>query len=116
MGAQALRGQADAHQRRLEVALDIVRQRLERRDVQHAAAPLGILGRGLRRQLVQAPQKRGQRFARAGWRQDQRVLGLGDCRPALVLGGGWRGKGAFKPRPRGWAKSIQNPHHGARIS
>ena len=40
---------------------------------------------GVAREDVDAPQERGQRLARAGGRQDQRVLAAGDGRPALRL-------------------------------
>ena len=66
-----LHGDTEAHlrDRRLQVAVHIHRQRLQRRDVQsmHAA---GLCGGGAFRQLDQARQEAGQRLAAAG-RSDQ---------------------------------------------
>ena len=74
-GSQALRRQlrGDAAERQLEIALDVVRQRLERRDVDD----LGLVGRARRRPpaapAVDGREKRRQRLARAGRRGDQYV-------------------------------------------
>ena len=59
MPAAAAR-RADAGERRAQVALDVVVERLERRDVEHAQA----LAR-LRHEAVEEPQERGERLARA---------------------------------------------------
>ncbi len=83
-GAKAdLDRRADALERRAQVAIHVVRERLERRDVDQAnalAERLGVLGRGVRigrcapRELVDPPQERRERLARAGGRADQRVV------------------------------------------
>ena len=44
-------------------------------------------------QPIQAPQKRGQRLAAAGRRENQRRVAVGDCRPAKRLRGCRRLKG-----------------------
>ena len=49
----------DAGQRGAEVALDVDRQRLQRRDIQHAAARFARW-RGAEHEPVQAPQERGE--------------------------------------------------------
>ena len=82
--ALRLRDVGDAGQRRAQVALDVDRQRLERRDVEHAAALLGRRRR-LEHQPVEAPEKRGQRLAAAGRREDQRGLAARDRRPSELL-------------------------------
>ena len=74
---------ADPAQRRAQVLLDVVGQRLQRRDVHEPGALRGGLGD----QPVQAPQERGQRLARAGGRGDQRVLARRDRGPGQRLGG-----------------------------
>ena len=51
-------------------------------------------------QPVQAPQKRGQRLAGAGWRQDQRVLSARNHRPAQALRRCGRVKDRLEPRRR----------------
>ena len=74
----------DAGERRAEVALDVVGERLERRHVQSRTAAR-VRRRRLRREAVERPQERGQRLAAAGGRRDQRVGAGGDGRPALDL-------------------------------
>ena len=75
-------GRADAGERRAQVALDVVVERLERRDVEHAQA----LAR-LRHEAVEEPQERGQRLARSRGRAHEHVLARRDRRPALRLRG-----------------------------
>jgi hypothetical protein len=74
---------ADRRKGLLEVFLDVARQRLERRDVEHLGA---VLQSGaLRQEPIDGRQKCGQRFAGSGGRGDERVLALADVRPALPL-------------------------------
>ena len=84
---------ADAGQRRAQVALNIVVQRAQRGDVEHAGAPALAVGA----QPVERPQERGQRLARPGGCQDQRVVARRDRRPALRLGRSRLGEGAPEP-------------------
>ena len=76
---------ADARQRRLEIAVDIVRQRLERGDVDD----LGRVGQAtieaLPDHVVDRRQKGGERLARSGWRGDEGVPAGLDRRPSLGL-------------------------------
>ena len=82
--AFAARDVRDADERRAQIALDVDGQRLQRRDVQHAAA-LARRGHRLEHQPVQRPEKRRQRLAAAGRREDQRRLAARDRRPAALL-------------------------------
>src|SRR5205807_1030002 len=66
----------------LKVAIDIVVQCLERRDVENAHAASG--GRSSP-QVIQTGEEGGQRLARSGWGQNQRVASRRDGRPALPL-------------------------------
>ena len=80
--------QGDPRERRPEVALDVVGQGLERRDVQDADRAGGLAGRrGPRvgRQPVQAPQERGEGLATPRRGVDQRVPAAGDGGPAAGL-------------------------------
>ena len=70
----------EAGQRAAQVPLDVVVQRLQRRDVEQPQP--------LARRLVQpvdAVEERGERLPGAGRRLDQRVLARGDRRPARLL-------------------------------
>ena len=83
----------DPGQRRAQVALDVVVERLQRRDVQHPGAALG----GVAGEAVQGREERGQRLARAGRRQQQRVAARGDRGPAQLLGAGGLLERALEP-------------------
>ena len=98
--AEALRRQADPGQRRPQVALDVVGQGLERRDVQDADVPgLAALRRRARvaGQAVEAPQEGGQGLAAPGRGVDQGVMAVRDRRPALGLGLGRGLEAALEP-------------------
>ena len=75
----------DAIQRLLEVVLNVVAERLERRDVDNLG---GVRQRSLLPlpdQVVNRREKRGQGFARPGGGRYQRVLALLNCRPSGLL-------------------------------
>ena len=87
----------DAGQRRLEVAMDVVRQRLERRDVDD----LSRVGEGavetLPHEVVDRGQERRERLARAGRRGDERVAAGLDRGPRFGLRRGGRGETLGEP-------------------
>ena len=99
--AETLRRKLDALQRCPEVLLDVEGQGPQRRQVEEAGAVLAI-GRLGGDEPVDAPEERGERLARAGGRQDQRVGARGDGRPALDLGRRRLGEGGREPLPHGW--------------
>jgi hypothetical protein len=94
----------DALQRRFEVALDVVGERLERRDVDD----LGLVGQPafepLADQIVDRRHEGGQRLAGSGRRRDEDVAALLDGRPRLRLRGGRRGEVLREPAGDGWMK------------
>jgi hypothetical protein len=92
-------------ERAAKVALDVVVERLQRRDVEQAQAVAG-----LRRQPVDAIQERGQRLARTRRRLDERVLAARDRGPAELLGRRRRVEGPLEPRPRLGAEGRQRAH------
>ncbi len=73
---------ADPAQRRAQVAVDVIGERLQRRDVDQPR-----VRRGLTRQPVEPPQEGGQRLAAARGRGDEHVLAGGDRGPRLLLRG-----------------------------
>ena len=80
----------DAGNRRAQVALDVHRQGLDRRDVEHAAPR--VFGRHRREHhAVEARQEGRQRLAAARGREHQRRLAARNRRPALRL---WRRRSA----------------------
>lgn len=87
---------ADAAQRRAQVALHVVAQRLERRDVDEPQRSLlRVRGRRFRDEPVERPQEGGEGLAGPGGRRDERVGAGGDGRPSLHL----RRRG-LRERPR----------------
>ena len=68
-----------------QILLDVVSQRLERRDVEHARPILKPPLESLAKQLVDAGEKRGERLARARRRGDKDVPPLANRWPALSL-------------------------------
>ena len=102
--AQPLRRQGDPGQRRPEVALHVVGQRLEGADIQDPDRS-GLGSCGLRPRLpgeaVQAPQERGEGLAAASGRVDQRAAARRDRRPALDLSGRGGLERRLEPGPHG---------------
>ena len=95
----------DALQGGPQVALDVVREGLERGDVDDShprAEPLGIA-----REAVDAPEERGERLARAGRGADQRVRAGGDCGPARCLGGRGGLERRLEPPSNGLGEGLQ---------
>ena len=92
-----LRLEGDAGQRRPQVAVDVVGQGLEGRDVEDPAPLLLERGRLLTDEPVDDPEEGGQGLARSRGRQDQAVLALADGLPALLLGGGRRRERTLEP-------------------
>ncbi len=93
-----LRRARDAGERRPQVALDVDRKRLERRDVKYTRRFLR--GRSPPGEPVDRPQKRGERLARAGRREDQRRLASSDRRPAERLSSRGRAERRSEVGPR----------------
>ena len=103
-------GPGDAGQRRAEVALDVVGQGLERRDVQDPDEPGLLPGRRWARfanEPVEAPQERGQGLAAAGRRVDQGVPAGRDRCPAPDLGRGRGRERRLEPVANGRAECRQ---------
>ena len=99
---------ADAGERRFEVEPDVVRQCLQRRDVDHG----GLVGQSFGRQTlphqrIERGEKGGQRFARAGRRGDQRVAARADRRPRCHLSLGRPGEGASEPAGDGGVEVVK---------
>src|SRR5205823_12327543 len=102
-GHRQLRLQAG--QRSAQVALDVVVERLQRRDVEQAE-PLSRF----RGELVDPVEEGGERLSRAGWSLDQRVLAGRNRRPAERLRGRRRGERALEPSACFGAKRRERIH------
>ena len=100
---------ADACQRRFQVDVDVVRQRLQRRHVDHAGGvgQHAAVRHAFAHQRVDRGEEGGQRLARAGRRGDQGVPAGADRRPRGRLRRGGRGKRAAKPGGDGRMEIVQ---------
>jgi hypothetical protein len=97
---RALGGAPDARQRRAQVSLHVVGERLERRDVQDAQPLLPRARFGLAEEPVQCPQERGEGLAAAGRGVQERVRPACDGRPAERLRTGGFGERLREPGAR----------------
>ncbi len=100
----------DAGQRILQVDLDVIGQRLERRHVDHKRLvwQLAAMLQALMHQIVEYRKEGGQGFAGAGGRGDQGRTPRLDQRPRLRLRGRHRRECAVKPGTDGGVERAQN--------
>ena len=98
---ELLGGESDAGEGGSEISLDVVGQRLERRDIEDtdvAGVLLGRRGAGIPGEPVEREQERRKGLAAAGRGVDERVLAPGDGLPAAGLGLGGCLETGFEPR------------------
>src|SRR4029078_11991146 len=97
---QSLRAKrlADAGERNVEIAVDIVRQGLEWRDIDDLRLVTEPSLETLAHQAVDGAMEGGERLAGAGWRSDQHVAADLDGGPGISLRGRRRGETLVKPR------------------
>ena len=96
---------AEPGERPAQVPLDVVVERLQRRDVEQAQPLARRFG-----QPVDPVQEGGERLPGAGRRLDQRVLAARDRGPALLLRGGRRSEGAFEPGSCLRTERVESAH------
>ena len=113
----ALGGQRqDFAQRAVEVLLDVVAQRLQRRDVEDFGAVVQRAVERFAHQAVNADEERRQRLARTGGRGDQRGTAGQNFGPALLLRLGRRTETREEPlgdermRPRQRDRNFPHRH------
>src|SRR3989449_379529 len=103
--AQLLQRAADFGERLGQVLLNVVRQRLERRDVDH----LRLVGQWaiqpLAHQRVDRGEERRERLPRAGRSRDQGIVARLNHRPGVPLRLGGRGEARAEPAAHGWVKT-----------
>src|SRR5262249_98006 len=76
---------ADPGKRLLEVLMDIIAERFERRDIEHTCFVLEVSSETITKQLIKRSQKSGQGLPRTGRRSNERVGTRLDGRPTLFL-------------------------------
>ena len=91
------RQRGDFTQRDFQIPANVVAQRLEGRNIKDFRAILEPAAQRLPNQAIDAGKKRGQRFAAAGGRADQRGFSGENRRPALLLRFSGRAKPAREP-------------------
>ena len=97
----------DFAERDLEIFLNVVAQRLERRDVEDFGCVCELAGQRLAHQAVNAGQERRQRFSRAGGRGNERGAARQDVRPARFLRLGGRGEALEEPLAHDGVRPIE---------
>ena len=88
---------ANAGQGYFQIAVNVVRQRFQRRDIDHLRLIGQLAFEGLPNQRVDGGEKCGKRFAGARWRGDQRVPAGLDRRPGFRLRPGGRSEAVGEP-------------------
>jgi len=96
---------AEPGERAAQVPLDVVVERLERRDVEDAETPSRP-----GREAVDRREERRERLSRPGGRLDEDVPAGGDRRPALLLRGRRRGEVPLEPGAGLGAEGLQRIH------
>ena len=96
---------AQPGKRAAEVPLDVVVERLERRDVEEAEPLARRLG-----QAIDSKEKGGERLSRAGRRLDEDVPAARDGGPALLLCRGRGGEVPLEPGARLGPEDVEGVH------
>src|SRR5262245_5870303 len=106
---QSLRAErlADAGKRKVEIAVDIVRQGLKGRDIDDLRLVTEPFFEPLANQSVDGAKEGGERLAGAGRRSDQYVAAGLDGGPGISLRGRWRGETLVKPRADRWMEEVE---------
>ena len=97
---------ADALERRAQVLLDVVRQRLERRHVENLRLVAQRARGGLLGEQIDDAEERGERLARARGRADQRVRACADRVPGFELHARRRRESAAEPAGDGRVEGL----------
>src|SRR5579875_951320 len=98
---------ANTSQRQLQITLDIVRKRFQRRDVDHLRRIRELAFQALANERIDRCEKSRQCFARTGWGGNQRMPAAFNRGPGHCLCLGRRGKAALKPRGKRRVKQIR---------
>jgi len=84
-------------QRFLQVFMDVIAERLERRNVNYLRFIIELSRKALPKEGFQGSEECGQRFSRPGWGRDQCVCARLNCRPPALLRFGRRTKALLEP-------------------
>ena len=117
--AETLRRLGDPDERSAQVALDVDAEGFERGDVEDPGAGCSrccpcrrrVALPVRRRQTVDRPEEGGERLARPGRRDDERVPAAGDRIPGPHLRGGGRGERPAEPLTGGGGEPFEHVAH-----
>ena len=109
VSTEALGGVTDPGEWRPKIAVYVVSQGLEWRDIEDATA-LRPFRHGLCEKAVQGPEKSGESLPRACRGVDQGVIPLSNRRPPLLLGPGRGGERSLKPGAGCRGEGLQGGH------
>ena len=102
----------DLGKRLEQVALDIVRKRLQRRDIDDLRPAVETVRERLPHEAVEGGEERGERLSGARWRSDERMAARSDRRPSLRLRLRRRPEAPLEPRSNQRMKAL-NRHVAA---
>ena len=99
---------SDTGERRLEILMDVIRQRLERRDVDDLRRILERRLEALAHEVVDRGEKGRESLARSGGGRNEHVAAGLDRRPRFGLGGCRGGESLGEPVRDRWMEQVVN--------
>ena len=78
---------SDTGERKVEIAVNIVRKRLKRRDIDDLRLVLEFAVESLTHEAIDGAEEGGKRLTGAGWRRDEYIAARGNRRPRVRLCG-----------------------------
>src|SRR5262245_22182755 len=107
---------ADAAQRRFQIALDVVGERLERRDIDDVRLVLELAGEAPADKIVDRGHEGGKGLAGPGRSCDQRMAAGLDQRPGFTLGRRGGDEASLEPGGDGRMKQRTRVHNAVSLS
>src|SRR6185503_798060 len=96
----------DSFERNLQVALDVVAQRLQGRDINYVSGVVELAGNSQANQVVNCRKESSERFSGTGGRSDKSVAMCFDCRPGELLRLSGCGESLPEPTRDGWMENF----------
>ena len=98
---------SNAGERHVEIAVDVVRERFQRRDIDDLRLILEAISEPLAHQAIDGTEEGGERLAGAGRRGDQHIAASLDRGPSVALGRRRRGEALVEPRANCGVEEIE---------
>ncbi len=105
----------DSSEWRLQIPLDVVAERLERRHVDDPRLVRQRVVHAVANELIDRREERREGLAGPGGSGDERIFAGDDVRPPVLLGRGRRPDVRFEPAANGWMKRRERLRRGGRF-